>query len=952
MSRVIILHSQSKGFQVSIRFAALLVLTGLVISGCGKSTNRSTTYSPSGASPHQPAKMQSLDQVLAEVKDLQPPQGVEPRLFADLKVQFEWLLIARGVDKFPSKPPSGDPNNTITLVPTGTGFTWNEARWGDWTNDGTVSATDLGPLASHFGASSDPVDPNFWLYAGYIDGNSDGFVNAGDLSAIAFHFGESTKEYHIYESSDLNGVGAVWVATIERPSLTPDPNNPPWGVSLATLTYDTSVLNPPWNPVPNSYYRVIPADSQGNESTDVSSSGWVQYPSSQPPTAMLSASPLSGNAPLDVFFWSSGSQDPDGLITLYEIDYTDDGIYDESNAFGQWNHTYGTAGIYTAKLRVTDDSGLTATDTVVITVQQGLPVAVANSDVSAGPPPLTVNFSSAGSFDPDGAIVLYEWDYESDGTYDFSDPGSGDTQHIYNAEGNYTATLRVTDNDGLTGTDLIPIIVSGANIPPMAVAEALRTTGAVPFIVDFIASNSNDPDGSIVLYEWDFETDGTYDYSDPNTGDGQNTYPIEGSYTATLRVTDNLGASGTDTIDITVTPAAWVHTWGTSGWDRADSMAFDSSDNVYLAGYTGEGAGGLSDGLVMKYSNDGNLQWVKSWGGSQYEYLYAIEFAGPDSIYLTGYTSSFSDQGLLLNYDLDGNLQWAKTYALWGSWLEDLKLNGAFLYGVGSNSDFIISKYDLSGNFIWGKSWDSSGYEAAPKLAIDLNGNLVVAGTIQGVVPGLNEVVTLKLDADGNLLWAKSWDGADDDFSYCVTIDSSGNIYVGGETQSFGGGYTDALLLKYDSSGNLQWARTWGLTEGEYVNAVAIDYNGNLVAAAVTRSFLVATDELLLLTYDPNGNLLSARSRGNAGSPSYPYDIGFDSRANLFVCGVKPNNLGDWNDRVAIQDSPVGNETVFSFSSTDLTATESNVTGTEDSPTGIEDTGGGIQDAFIMRNIP
>jgi len=83
-----------------------------------------------------------------------------------------------------------------------------------------------------------------------------------------------------------------------------------------------------------------------------------------------------------------------------------------------------------------------------------LPTAVIDANPTSGNPPLEVNFDGSGSYDDDGSIVSYEWDFENDGTIDAT--GSS-VSHIYATEGSYTARLKVTDDDGLVGSATIDI---------------------------------------------------------------------------------------------------------------------------------------------------------------------------------------------------------------------------------------------------------------------------------------------------------------------------------------------------------------------------------------------------------------------------------------------------------------------------------------------------------------
>jgi PKD repeat protein len=174
------------------------------------------------------------------------------------------------------------------------------------------------------------------------------------------------------------------------------------------------------------------------------------------------------------------------------------------------------------------------------------PVADAGPDqtVSAGQ---LVNFSGEGSYDPDGNIENYVWDF-GDGSV-----GTGITiSHTYDNPGIYTVTLSVTDDNGSVGTDtaVITVLEVTVNQPPVADAGPDQYTRKNS-PVKFDGRASKDPDGKITNYTWNF--------GDGKSGSGSvvyHKYTKRGTYTVTLTVTDNKGATGTDIAIVTVKPGS------------------------------------------------------------------------------------------------------------------------------------------------------------------------------------------------------------------------------------------------------------------------------------------------------------------------------------------------------------------------------------------------------------
>ena len=267
----------------------------------------------------------------------------------------------------------------------------------------------------------------------------------------------------------------------------------------------------------------------------------------QPPVAEANG-PYSGTPGVPISFSSAGSVDPDGSIVSYMWNFGDGSApSNEPNP----THAYSAAGTFTATLTVTDNQGVADTDTAMVTVSGGggnqLPVAEANGPYSGPAGGRGVAFSSAGSFDPDGTIVSYSWNF-GDGSAPSNQPNP---RHIYSAAGTYTAVLTVTDNQGGTDTDTAVVTISGGgggNQPPVAEANGPYSGIVGGRGIAFSSAGSFDPNGMIVGYSWNFG-DGSQPSSQANP---RHVYNAPGNYTATLTVTDNQGATGSDTASVTV----------------------------------------------------------------------------------------------------------------------------------------------------------------------------------------------------------------------------------------------------------------------------------------------------------------------------------------------------------------------------------------------------------------
>jgi len=161
----------------------------------------------------------------------------------------------------------------------------------------------------------------------------------------------------------------------------------------------------------------------------------------------------------------------------------------------------------------------------------------------------TVTFNASTSSDPDGSIIRYEWDLDGNGSYETTTT-SPTTTKTYSTEQSVNVGLRVTDNS--FGTDTATQSFFVGNAPPVAAFKANPNPAVVDQTVALDASTSNDPDGSIVKYEWDLDGNGTYETNTGTTKTTSKTFSATGTYTIGLRVTDNEGKTSTTTVPVTV----------------------------------------------------------------------------------------------------------------------------------------------------------------------------------------------------------------------------------------------------------------------------------------------------------------------------------------------------------------------------------------------------------------
>ena len=245
----------------------------------------------------------------------------------------------------------------------------------------------------------------------------------------------------------------------------------------------------------------------------------------------------------DIISFNGSGNDYDGNIVSYEWESSIDGFLSDERFFNISNLT---DDIHTISFRVQDDDGDWSNwvHIQLLIYPNAVPVAVIDSSISrTSEKGIPFNFSGNG-FDSDGTIIVYLWESSINGFLSNDEDFTTADLSI----GDHIIYFQVKDNDGAWSSDsqwelwiyTVPVAIAGQN-----------STGTPGVPLQFSGA-ATDEDGTVVLYEWDFDGDGVFEWS--SNGNGLNTYIYnnEGTYTATLRVTDNDGFTATDTVTVII----------------------------------------------------------------------------------------------------------------------------------------------------------------------------------------------------------------------------------------------------------------------------------------------------------------------------------------------------------------------------------------------------------------
>jgi hypothetical protein len=414
------------------------------------------------------------------------------------------------------------------------------------------------------------------------------YVNAGpDVSKPSFAADGTTATVVTLQgsASDLDGANTLsysWTQVSGTPVVTLS------GANTLTPSFTAPVVTTSRSLV----FQLTASDSITQSSDQVTV---TITPANQAPVANAGAdaSATTGTA---VTLNGSASSDADGSIASYSWAQTSGPATTLTNATtAHPKFTPTVAGSYLFTLTVTDDAGLSSTDSVTITVRS-TPVANAGADVSVQAGTL-VHLDGSASSDADGSIASYLWTQTAGPSVTLTGGTTAKPTFTPTSTGTYVFTLKVTDNDNLTSTDSVTVKVYAA---PVANAGADQSVRA-PITVTLDGSGSSDADGSISTYAWLQASGPTATLSNPAAVKPTFSATVGGTYVFTLTVTDNDGHTASDSVTITVAAAAVAPTANAG----ADATVLTGT-KVTLDGSTSSDA----DGSIAGYA------WTQTSGTS------------------------------------------------------------------------------------------------------------------------------------------------------------------------------------------------------------------------------------------------------------------------------------------------------------------------------------------------
>ncbi|MDQ3140728.1 MAG: SBBP repeat-containing protein [Bacteroidota bacterium] len=386
-------------------------------------------------------------------------------------------------------------------------------------------------------------------------------------------------------------------------------------------------------------------------------------------------------------------------------------------------------------------------------------------------------------------------------------------------------------------------------------------------------------------------------------------------------------------VPLNAQPCLWAKSIGGQNDDLSESITVDSKGNNYITGYFRDtvdfdpGPGiynltsvGHTDIFISKLNANGDFVWAKSIGGIDFDWGNSIAVDAIGNVYTTGF---FTDT---VDFDPGSGIYNLTSYQFRSRY-----------------SATFISKLDTNGNFVWAKSIGGYGRENSDCITVDSKGNNYITGyfiheldfdpgvgkyylTSAGYNDGLNDIFILKLDTNGNFVWAKRMGGVDGDWGISIAVDANENVYTTGLFEGSANfdpgtgtynltsaGAFDIFISKLDANGNFLWAKKMGGVNDDYGLSIAVDSDGDVYTTGCFRDTvdfdpgtgtynLTSSGErdFFISKLDSNANFLWAKKIGGLND-DYSSSVAVDLDGNVYNTGSFQDtvdfdpNLGTYN---------------------------------------------------------
>lgn len=310
----------------------------------------------------------------------------------------------------------------------------------------------------------------------------------------------------------------------------------------------------------------------------------------------------------------------------------------------------------------------------------------------------------------------------------------------------------------------------------------------------------------------------------------------------------------------------WQNTYGGSNDDEGYDVKQTSDGGYIITGYTKSLGAGGNDVYLIKTDSLGNQEWTRTFGGPQDDEGYSVLQTIDGGYIIAGVTSSFAVGGRdvwIVKTNSSGLQEWTKSLgglSSDGAWSIVHTSDGGyalagwtFSHGPTPLGNAWLVKIDSLGNQQWHSAFGGSGVDRAHDLKQTNDGGYILTGYTSSSGAGLDDMLLIRTDSLGNLIWSKTFGGTGRDYGQSVVQTmGDGGFVVAGYTLSFGAGGEDMWLVQVDMNGDLVWQKTLGGSSSDVAYSVQQTLDGGFIMTGHTLSFGAGVHDVWLVKIEPD----------------------------------------------------------------------------------------------------
>lgn len=336
----------------------------------------------------------------------------------------------------------------------------------------------------------------------------------------------------------------------------------------------------------------------------------------------------------------------------------------------------------------------------------------------------------------------------------------------------------------------------------------------------------------------------------------------------------------------------------TEAYLRGGNSIISTADgNLLIAGFD-LGSGGNYDGLLMKVDTSGALIWKKYYGNSAMDGFAEVIPANDGGFAGTGFSTSTVDyftKMMVVKTNANGEQEWFSEFGAdkvtRGFGIVTTPDNGYVVSGLIQNGaladrDVYLVKVSSTGEKVWEKRYGSTSasssvgiYDEAYAILNAVDSGYYVTGSWNGNSSCCGKAFLMKIDADGDSLWTKTYDF---NKGLSLTYSADNNIIISGILDSNG---EDVFLLKTDLSGNVIWSKTNGSTGYDYAAKLIRTSDNGFAVAGITNKSGSSNQDVTLARYDQSGTQLWSKSFGEE-DVEHGYGVMQMADGGFFITGL------------------------------------------------------------------